>query len=514
MSQVGRIGGQVLSDNLLRAGVDLAFETSLLYIDVNNSRIGIRDSTPSYTLDVNSNVIADNLTISSQITIDGIRLTAPDTIGSTLAPIDVFINGSMLFHDRLTTANLEFDDNFIGSFSNSNIVLDPNGTGTVEIFSTTNITGNVDVDGNISLPGNLQADGNLTFGDSTINNSDTVEIGPDIAQHIVPGDNLLYDLGTTAKRWRTGYVNAVDVTQGFTSGNITVSSPSTVSSSTGNITISMTGLDPASYFTGDIRTSGIKIDGNTIQSFTNQNIIFNPNGTGPIRLESTTNVTGNIRVSGNTVMIGDLSLQGTITIGDQTIDTVTIAPDFTQSIIPGDDWTYAMGADAGDSSPRRWAEAHIDDWTNITTGAWPGSGIRTPYITVSDQMVLNGNINKISGVQSNEDISIAPDTGITYIEKLKWETDYITNLLNTPVVITGSGRHYVKFDGTNGLVIPSGTDAERAPSPEIGETRWNTDQGYLECWDGTTWVVSIGAGPTVTVSNMEDYSNVWNLILG
>ncbi len=43
MSQLGRIGGQVLTDNLLRAGVDLAFETNLLYLDVTNRQIGVRD---------------------------------------------------------------------------------------------------------------------------------------------------------------------------------------------------------------------------------------------------------------------------------------------------------------------------------------------------------------------------------------------------------------------------------------------------------------------------------------
>ena len=41
MSQVGRIGGGVLKSNLERQGIDLAFENDLLYLDVNNDRIGI-----------------------------------------------------------------------------------------------------------------------------------------------------------------------------------------------------------------------------------------------------------------------------------------------------------------------------------------------------------------------------------------------------------------------------------------------------------------------------------------
>ena len=49
---VGRIGGPMLKDNLVRQGVDLAFETNLLYLDVNNSRIGIGKSIPTVALDV------------------------------------------------------------------------------------------------------------------------------------------------------------------------------------------------------------------------------------------------------------------------------------------------------------------------------------------------------------------------------------------------------------------------------------------------------------------------------
>ena len=39
---LGRISGPLLADNLLRNGVDLAFETQLLYFDVKNKRIGVK----------------------------------------------------------------------------------------------------------------------------------------------------------------------------------------------------------------------------------------------------------------------------------------------------------------------------------------------------------------------------------------------------------------------------------------------------------------------------------------
>ena len=364
MSQLGRIGGQVLTDNLLRAGVDLAFETDLLYLDVTNNRIGVRDSTPIYDLDVNSNIQTNELTVTNQAALGNLRINAPNTFSTSVGGIDVYINGGgEIFHDRVITNNLVFDGNQISSISNSNIILDPNGTGTVE-------------------------------------------------------------------------------------------------------------------------------------------------------LRANTDITGDLAVTGNITMSGDLTGLGTLTLGDQTIDTVTVNTDFTQSIIPGDDVTYALGADAGDSSPRRWAELHSPGWQNISTGIWPGSGLVTSLVTVSGQMSLDGNINKISAIQSNEDILLSPNTGITDIENIQWQINDITNLSNTALTVVGTGIGYYQFAGTNGMVIPAGDNSQRRASPEVGETRWNTDEGYLECYDGTVWAVSTGGGIDVTVEIMEDLGHVYTLMLG
>ena len=364
MSQLGRIGGQVLTDNLLRAGVDLAFETDLLYLDVTNQRIGVKDSTPVYTLDVNGNIHTNELTVVTQLAPGNLRLNSPETITTSVGGIDVYINGGgEIFHDRLVTDNLVLDGNLIASVSNSNIVLDPNGSGTVELRASTNITGDLAVSGNISMSGNL------------------------------------------------------------------------------------TGL-------------------------------------------------------------------GTLTFGNQTIDTVTINTDFTQSIIPGDDLTFAMGADAGDSSARRWSQAHAPDWTYITDGAWSGSGLRPQSAVVSDQLRLDGEINKISAIQSNDDVRLMPFTGITRIESTKWQDNEITNLLNTPLTLAATSNGYYVFSGTNGMVIPAGTSGQRPASPEIGDTRWNTTEQYLECFDGSVYVVATGGGDLVTQEFMEDLGFIYSAILG
>ena len=70
------------------------------------------------------------------------------------------------------------------------------------------------------------------------------------------------------------------------------------------------------------------------------------------------------------------------------------------------------------------------------------------------------------------------------------------------------------FAGNNAMVIPSGPEIDRRVSPDIGETRWNTDEGYLECFDGTVWAVSTGGGIEVTTVIMEDLGHAYTLMLG
>lgn len=368
MSQLGRIGGQVLTDNLLRAGVDLAFENDLLYLDVNNRRIGVRRGVPVYDFDVNDDIKTTNLQVTNQLAPGNLRINAPNSISTSVGPISVRIGGSTIFHDRLATQvsgneRLIFNDNRISSGTNQNIIFDPNGTGTVELRANTNVTGNVAVSGNINVNGNL------------------------------------------------------------------------------------TGL-------------------------------------------------------------------GVLILGDQTIDTVTVNTDFTQSIIPGEDLTYALGADAADSSPRRWAQLYSPGWETVSTGAWPGSGLRPQAVTVSSQTLLDGVNNRIFATQSNENISLNPDTGITYIERTKWQDSDITNLLNTPIRFASTGIGYYNFNGDNAIVIPSGDNSQRRGTPVVGETRWNTEENYLECFDGNVWAISTGGGEEVTTEIMNELGNVYALILG
>lgn len=381
VKNMGRISGTMLTDNLLRQGVDLAFDNNLLYLKVSpqiagtninedgdpnwpggsvGSGIGINEDNPVYNLDVNGTTNFPTGNVVTQATLDNVIFNGAGSISSTLGPVNIVPQGvnPIIFHDKVITANLEINDNYISSFSNSNIQFDPSGLGPINLLATTNVTGDVAVSGNISLDGNLSKQGNIIIG----------------------------------------------------------------------------------------------------------NDIFVADG-----------------------------------IND---DTVTINTDFTQSIIPGTDNTYDMGR-----PDRRWAEIHIPDIATVNNAFIDSANI-------SDQLRIDGIARTIFAMQSNDDVFLSPNTGITIIEDLQFQDNTITNLLNTAVTFTPTGTGYLKFSGTNGLVLPSGTTAERPVSPELGDTRWNTDEDYLECFDGSVYVVATGGGATVTVDLMEDLGHIYTIMWG
>ena len=203
---IGRISGQLLKSNLLRAGENLAFETDLLYLDVVNSRIGIRTATPTADLDVNGHTRSTNLTVDNQLNIGNLHFTG-NTITSDSNTINfaAAAGEATVYHSRLQIDDLQLQGGTISTtVSNSSIEIDPNGTGTVNIIANTNITGNLAVTGNVNATGNIVIGGNITIGDAL---TDNIVINASIRSDLVQETDNLYDLGSPTFRWRAIYVN-------------------------------------------------------------------------------------------------------------------------------------------------------------------------------------------------------------------------------------------------------------------------------------------------------------------
>jgi hypothetical protein len=261
----------------------------------------------------------------------------------------------------------------------------------------------------------------------------------------------------------------------------------------------------------NLKAGNLDFKDNVIKNYTvNGGIAFDPSGTGITDIQSNTKVNGNLSVTGNMQIDGNLTEAENIIVGDSPLDVVVIAPDFTQSLIPGQHLTYDLGQQANDSSPRRWSQIHVHGNSNI-------SNLTYNSFTIGQQLQIDTATASIYTLQSNDDVRLLPNTGITDIERFRFQGDTITNLDPTAFTLASTGIGYVRFVATNGVLIPAGTDAERPTSPEVGATRWNTSNpanNYLECYDGSVWIISTGLGGTVNQAEMNDLGNLWSLILG
>lgn len=270
--ELGRISGPLLSENLLRNGVDLAFETNLLYLDVNNGRIGIRSDAPSRPLFVNNTIKTTNLIVDTQYTVPNFSITT-DTIQQLTGILYLRPNQTTnpeISAVALGTSLLRFDNNEIYSpVANSDITFDPTGTGVTNIRDGVNIYGNLHATGNITWDGDIQ----LGNGDE-----DNINFVSDVNSDIIPnypldplateagdiliteaGDTLVnevlesFNLGSETKQWSNVYSNIVN--SRFTYSDLT----------------SVTTMEVGNF----------QLTSNTITNLTsNQSMNLVPNGTG------------------------------------------------------------------------------------------------------------------------------------------------------------------------------------------------------------------------------------------
>ena len=247
---VGRISGPLLKDNLLRNGVNLSFETNLLYIDVVNSRVGVKTATPQYDLDVNGTTRSTYLYTTTQADLATLTVTG-STISSTNNTITFTPSGvnPTVFSGIIRVGNLSLTGNTLSSTNtNGSITFQANGTGSI------NLNSNVLITGSLHATGTITADGNIQLGDQP---TDTVSFTGEVSSDILPSTNNTYSLGNNTLRWKDIYSQTVNVTSFTTS------------------TLSTTTLS----------TSALTISGNSISAITsNTDINFVTSGTGGVSL--------------------------------------------------------------------------------------------------------------------------------------------------------------------------------------------------------------------------------------
>jgi len=203
---IGRISGPLLKANLLRDGVNLAFETDLLFLDVINGRIGIKTANPTHDLTVNGTTRTTNLEVTTEADIATINIQG-NTISSSDGTINLEPSGTnpVVYQGKLQTGDLQLSTNVIETLgTNTDLEIRTTGTGKV------NINANVEVFGDLHATGTITADGDINIGDA---NTDNITFNADINSNIVPNTTNTFDLGTDpatgGKEWRNAYIKDV-----------------------------------------------------------------------------------------------------------------------------------------------------------------------------------------------------------------------------------------------------------------------------------------------------------------
>jgi hypothetical protein len=255
MAQIGRIGGPLLADNLLRNGSNIAFETSLLYVDVVNNRIGINTSSPGVDLYVANTMDTDIMSVASFIEVNGNSILAGNIFYHYFG--NLVLQPDQTTNPTITTPALATDGLYIAGNAILNglnltgtipddLVLTPNGTG--QLISNSDVL----VNANLHATGDITFDGNVTLGDAS---TDRITITAEVKSDILPSANNTYKLGSSSLKWNSLNANALNVNS----------------------------ISPSSLTVTTLNAGNLSITGTTItNTLTNTNLNFTPNGTGQV----------------------------------------------------------------------------------------------------------------------------------------------------------------------------------------------------------------------------------------
>lgn len=381
--------------------------------------------------------------------------------------------------DEITQQNLYIINTTITTI-NGDLNLDSQ-SGTVYVNDNMAITGTLTLTGDIDISGNV-----ITLGNDP---DDEIDFNVPFDQDLVPGQDRTYDLGSSSRTWNLLYSSQADFEDILIYDNVI-----TTTQSNSNLELKSSG-------TGEVMLYDIGADTNTLRTRSGQNIT----------LSSSTDV---IELGGNTAFIAPsgTTVQRIDAAGDIRFNT-------DENLFEGYSTFHVrfggLFSDDGETGIYAGPVTNAVYFQADNAAVGNIDDFRASFSRVEvDDTIING--NSISSGVSNANLELrARGTGVVYLgTDIGIDDESFVNETNGSfnISVTNFGR--VVFDDTYGIGFPSGTTAERPSTVEVGMTRYNTDEEYLETWDGTQWIESLGGGGTVTEEEFDEIRTIWAFVLG
>lgn len=418
------------------------------------------------------------------------------------------ISNQLLDQDLIFTANgtgavrvekLDFVDNIISNAwlgatteSQKNVILSPNGSGNTVINSTKALKLPVGSNANRTM----LAPGGIRY-NSTYNRYEGYQ-----PNGLVSFTNM-YSYDTTSASYTTSLSKT---TLGVTTVSINVGEYTIQVSSTAGLSVGFKVVSGPSVTPGTRITS---IDGNIITfDLPTTNSIAGVIVFGPVILNFAliSGLQVGQAVSGTNIQVGTI-----ITSWNST--SITMSLPISGNILVGSSITFGP-VNSTYITPELTPGASDNTLRFGINGVVKATLSSTAFVT-NTWNVGNINIssNNIGQLTSNA-LFFSPNSGVTTVNDVSIEDSTVTNNLNSEMLIQATGQGYIKFSGKGAVVFPIGDDSQRRPGAILGETRYNSERGYLEVHNSIDWIPAIGTTGAASQDEVDEIMNLWSLVLG
>ena len=487
---IGRITGQMLSANLARSGTDLAFETTLLVLDVSNARVGIGTASPATSLHISS---TDALRLPSGNT--GQRPGSPANgdirYNSTEATIEGYANSAwanLASGTQLKDADEDTKIDVETSADSDEIHLSTGGDQTAIFRSATTDLGVTRLSNTASTITGMVTNGAITL---TPNGTGAV-VMPKV-------DIAAGEIDATAVGANSASTGAF--TTLAASSHLTVGGNATV---TGNLTVngSTTTIDSTTLTIEDPMITLAKNNSGGDDNTFDQGLFFNRGALANVSMlwdESADEFVMAVTAGEDGTTAGNVTIDsyaalhaGVITGTDVQTGTLSAADGTTAFTIANSTGNLTTTADIITTDLQTGTVKANDGTASITIADSSGAVVLTKATKVSGAFEVDGSTFIFN--ESSADVDF------------RFEGNGDANLLfgdagNDRIGIkTATPAYSLDINATDAVALPSGNTAAR-PTAAAGIIRFNSQTGQYEgCQDGSTFVdfAIAGDAPTFT----------------
>jgi len=488
--------------------------TGNIYVPNNDVQID-NDLTTNGDTDLQDTSITGTLTLSGNVNHQGDRTVT----GNASITENLDITGAAQFEEIL------IDDNIVTTTSsNADLEFRASGTGTVivpsnDVVIENNLTAN-DIDTN-----NINVQNNITSVELSASNN--IFIRDNFIETTSINSNLIFGASGTGKVITP---NPVDISSNINVFNNMIFTGNLI----GDDILSVTDITAAKTFNAEIfNISGqILIEDNYITTTeSNSDLDLRADGTGSTFLNdvfANTNTLGTTEDDLQFTIAGDLNITSTASLqlptgitAERSSSLGDIRFNATDNVFEGTSASTVTFGGVYSSDRKTSLVAHPSNDTIIITAnniihtLINSTGLETTAGVQVDDIFINNNV--ITTNVSNSDLDLQSSiTNQLDIDDFSIIGNTINNLSidSSNIIFRQTGFGKTKIADTFGVVVPSGTTAQQpedSTPPQVGDTRWNTDNVVLETWDGDQYVVSAGSAETIEEADFEDLLLLYTL---